>query len=293
MNMVRFYSGGLLRGARVYLSGPMDFVASRAAEKKFGWRNRVGEFLRRMGVTVFDPWNKPEVRGLYEYGREDEKTTETRKLWTFDDSPAGAEARARCSGSFWQQFHIDLRMVDTSDFVIAYCPTNIYSVGTPHEIVLCRSQHKPVLFVSPRVTFRTYDDLKEHLKNDKRGTALLEKLSAEVPIKENPTGAPSLWYMPLVGGEGFFDGFGFESYRKKFGWPEIPLDQTEAGQKLQRPLLPFLEALNHKLPLKWDNRRKKRVRNDDWLLWNLRREKKGGAKVIEARIEKEEPGEPE
>ena len=27
-----------LKGARVYLSGPMDFVASRATEKKFGWQ---------------------------------------------------------------------------------------------------------------------------------------------------------------------------------------------------------------------------------------------------------------
>jgi hypothetical protein len=45
----------LLDGTRVYLSGPMDFVASRANEAKFGWRKRVGEFLARLGVTVFDP----------------------------------------------------------------------------------------------------------------------------------------------------------------------------------------------------------------------------------------------
>jgi len=54
---------GLLQSARVYLSGPMDFVASRAAEKKLGWRNRVSEFLQAMGVAVFDPWFKPGVRG--------------------------------------------------------------------------------------------------------------------------------------------------------------------------------------------------------------------------------------
>jgi hypothetical protein len=43
---------GLLHDARVYLSGPMDFVASRAVEKATGWRNRVGEFLRpRTNVT--------------------------------------------------------------------------------------------------------------------------------------------------------------------------------------------------------------------------------------------------
>ena len=40
---------GLLRDARVYLSGPMDFVASRAAEKATGWRTRIGQFLRRLG----------------------------------------------------------------------------------------------------------------------------------------------------------------------------------------------------------------------------------------------------
>ena len=287
--MTRSYPGGLLRGARVYLSGPMDFVASRAAEKKFGWRNRVGDFLRRLGVTVLDPWNKPEVRGLYEYGREDEKTTQVRDLWTFEDSEAGATARARCSGSFWPSFHIDLRMVDTSDFVIAYCPTNIYSVGTPHEIVMCRQQHKPVLFVSPKVIFPSYGKLKDHLKDDKRGSSLLEKLAAEVPIKENPAGAPSLWYMPLVSGEGFFDGFGFGLYRKKFGWPEIPLDTMEAAQELKRPLLPFLEDASRKLPRKWDNRRKLYVRNDDWLLWDLRQEKGGGANVAKARKYEEEP----
>ena len=60
-----------LLGARVYLSGPMDFVASRADEKKLGWRNRVGDFLKSFGSVVFDPWFKPAVRGMDEYGLED------------------------------------------------------------------------------------------------------------------------------------------------------------------------------------------------------------------------------
>lgn len=50
-------------GARVYFSGPMDFVASRADEKKLGWRNRVADFLREKGAIVFDPWFKPEAHG--------------------------------------------------------------------------------------------------------------------------------------------------------------------------------------------------------------------------------------
>jgi hypothetical protein len=183
----------LLKGTRAYLSGPMDFVASRATEAKSGWRNRVGEFLKAMGVTVFDPWNKPEVRGLFEYGREGIETTKARKAWNFEPGSEGAEARARCSGKFWETLHIDLRMVDTSDFVIAYCPTNIYSVGTPHEIVICRQQRKPVLFVSPPVKFPTLAQLREHLAHDRKGSALLEQVAREVPIKENSEGVPSLW----------------------------------------------------------------------------------------------------
>ena len=87
----------LLRDTRVYLSGPMDFVASRVDEKEFGWRNRVGEFLRALDVTVFDPWFKPEIRGIAEYGREDETTAKVRDKWTFNPSEAGVKDRAACA----------------------------------------------------------------------------------------------------------------------------------------------------------------------------------------------------
>jgi hypothetical protein len=261
----------------------MDFVASRAAEKKHGWRNRIGDFLRHLGVTVFDPWNKPEVRGFYEYGRENVDSTGARAAWTFEDSKSGAAQRARCSGQFWQTLHIDLRMVDTSDFVISYCPINIYSVGTPHEIILCRNQRKPVLFVSPRVNFPALQTLRAHLETDAKGKKLLEELMNEAPIKENPNGVPSLWYMPLVGGENFFDGFGFAAYRKRFGWKRIPLDDSEEDRRIERPLLPFLERLNKELPKKWDNKYKKYIPDDDWLLWDLRARKGGEARVSFAR----------
>jgi hypothetical protein len=266
----------------------MDFVASRVAEKKYGWRNRIGEFLRSYGVTVLDPWNKPAVRGLHEYGLEDVDTSSLREGWTFEDSPRGAAARARCSGQFWESMHIDLRMVDTSDFIIAYCPTNIYSVGTPHEIVVCRQQKKPALFVSPKIQFPTLAKLRNHLKTDTKRGKLLEKLIQEVPIKENPSGSPSFWYMTLVGGENFFDGFGFSLYFKEFpSWNNnrISLDKQEENAELKRPLLPFLEKLNSALPKKWDNKFRKYVRNDDWLLWEFRKKKDGGLEVGQAHMD--------
>ena len=276
---------GLLNAARVYLSGPMDFVASRAVERATGWRTRVGEFLRALGVTVFDPWEKPAVRGMHEYGTEGEKTTDARAAWTYDRTRKGIKDRAAVAESFWPAMHIDLRMVDTSDFVVVYCPTNIYSVGTPHEIILARQQRKPVLFVSPYVAFDAFHELKDHLADDKEGTQLLEKLAAQVPIKENLNASPSLWYMPLVGGGRFFDGFGFEEYRGRFRWERTPMDENESRFKPKNPLLPYLEKVNRELPKRWDPYKKRMVVDEDWLLWDLRSHK-SGAEVIGPRAPK-------
>jgi hypothetical protein len=271
----------LLRDARVYLSGPMDFVASREAEKKFGWRNRVSEFLQELGVTVFDPWFKPEIQGVKEYGREDETTAKVRAQWNFEVSESGAKARASCADHFWPALHMDLRMVDTSDFIVAYVPTNVYSVGTPHEIILCRSERKPVLFVSPPIRFPALARLRDHLaeKGDAEGSSMLKDLEEQVPIKENPIGSPSLWYMPLIGGEHFFDGFGFAQYRDLFKWQRVEMDDREDANPPQKPLLPFLERLNLHLPRKWDSHLQKLGPNDDWLFWKLDRGTTTGAQL--------------
>jgi hypothetical protein len=86
-----------------------------------------------------------------------------------------------------------------------------------------------------------------------------------------------LWYIPLVGGENFFDGFGFARYRKKLGWKDdIALDEHERRHKPRRPLLPFLEKLNHELPKRWDRKLHKFVPDDDWLLWEFEPGKKRG-----------------
>ena len=274
-----------LRGARVYLSGPMDFVASRAEEKKLGWRNRVGDFLRSFGGVVFDPWFKPAVRGLHEYGLEDINTIDVRDTWTYAQGAEGDAARATCAAKFWETLHIDLRMVDTSDFTIAFVPTNIYSVGTVHEIVLSRLQFKPVLFVSPPVCFPAFDQLRAHLRDDPAGLALLERVSAEVPVKPNPRGIPSLWYMPLIGSGCFFDGFGFAPYRQRFNWLDSPIDEIERRQPPENPLLPYLEQLSERIPPRWDNKLKRYETNDDWLLWELESADRAGEIVTDSPLD--------
>ena len=261
-----------LQGARVYLAGPMDFVASRELERKHGWRTRIKEFLEQLGVTVFDPWEKPDIRGLFEYGKEDTKTISKRDQWTFEPSAEGASSRAELAEYFWETMHIDLRMVDISDFVIAYCPTNIYSVGTVHEIVVARSQHKPVLFISPPVEFAALKELEQRITDNADLRALVASLETDIPIRQNPTGTPSLWYMPLIGSESFFDGFGFQQpqYLEQFeNWREkSPLDERELKRPPNRPVLPFVEELGRgtRVPKRWVHATGQYQDDDDWLL---------------------------
>jgi len=257
----------LLEGARVYLSGPMDFVASRIYEKHCGWRNRVRDFLSACGVTVFNPWHKPSVKGRNAYAEEDAMAAEIRRCWTFAPDAEGARSRARCAVNFGEHVHIDLRMVDISDFVIAYCPTNIYSVGTPHEIIVATQQHKPVLFVSPPVEFSALEALEKRLEGDVELSALLERVKDEIPIRPNPAGIPSLWYMPIVGSENFFDGFGYAAYRERFGWTEEADLLRELNRPPQRPLFPFLERMTQgHYPQRWDPRENRFIDDSDWLL---------------------------
>jgi hypothetical protein len=122
------------------------------------------------------------------------------------------------------------------------------------------------------------------LKGNETGNALLDQLINEIPIKENLKGIPSLWYMPLVGVDNFFDGFGFSRYRKRFCWERTPLDDFEDGIDLRRPLLPYLEKLNKTLPKKWDNKMKRYVRNDDWLIWDFQQGEGKRTEVSEAYI---------
>tara|TARA_R110002096_G_scaffold16106_39_gene55278 strand:+ start:1695 stop:2714 length:1020 start_codon:yes stop_codon:yes gene_type:complete len=192
----------LLQNTRSYLSGPMDFVGSRVVEKYLGWRSILTPLLRLLSVTVLDPWNKPPVLGHDgDYGREGllpAKAQYELDFWT------NRETRARFEQDFWETVHIDLRMTDISDFVVAFVPTNIYSVGTVHEIITARLQLKPVLLVSPPVQYDFFPELKSLTGKQKEALKFYG-------LKENPNGLPSQWYGNIVGGHNMFDGFGWEN----------------------------------------------------------------------------------
>ncbi len=55
----------------------------------------------------------------------------------------------------------------------------------------------------------------------------------------------------------------------------IRLDDAEKAHTPQKPLLRFLMAINSELPKKWSRSQQGFVVNDDWLLWDLKKDKKG------------------
>jgi len=105
-------------------------------------------------------------------------------------------------------------------------------------------------------------------KGDSKGKALLERIEIEAPLRPNPKAIPSMWYMALLDAHYFFDGFGFKPYMEQFGWKPGELDEREDKSPPKRPLLPYLEKLNHKIPLRYDLERDKYLENDDWLVFN-------------------------
>ncbi|MFZ4764999.1 MAG: hypothetical protein ACOYMN_08590 [Roseimicrobium sp.] len=191
----------ILEKTRCYLSGPMDYVGSRVIEKYLGWRAILAPILKCFAIRVLDPWNKPIIRGHDNYGQEGvipNKEQYEADFWT------NAATRVRFERDFWETVHIDLRMTDLSDFVVAFVPTNIYSVGTVHEVIVARLQCKPVLMISPPIRYDFFPELETLSDEQKRALRF-------AGFKENPYGIPSQWYGNIVGGRNMFDGFGWEA----------------------------------------------------------------------------------
>ena len=57
---------------------------------------------------------------------------------------------------------------------------------------------------------------------------------------------------------------------------DVAIDDREVKHPPQHPLLPFLEKLSREVPTRWDDKLKKYVTNDDWLLWELDSAAEGG-----------------
>ena len=116
------------------MAGPID----QAPDDGVGWRNKMTPWLEQKGVRVLDPCNKPIPDSYYS---------------EIDDEKIGM-MRLKETGRYFELthrmkeiVHMDLRMVDISDFVIVYINPDIPMCGTIHELINSLQQRKPTLVV--------------------------------------------------------------------------------------------------------------------------------------------------
>jgi nucleoside 2-deoxyribosyltransferase len=121
-----------LKGARVYQAGPIE----RAKDFGHGWRNDITPILSEMGIVVLNPLRKPLLSW-----EESEECMQLRKHWRETGQYEKINSLSRIRNT-------DLRMVDISDFVIAYLDMEARPAGTFEEIYLANKQKKPVIIVA-------------------------------------------------------------------------------------------------------------------------------------------------
>jgi hypothetical protein len=79
--------------------------------------------------------------------------------------------------------------------------------------------------------------------------------------------------MGILHADYFFAGFGFARYQPELGWKSSPLDELERQICPKRPLLSYLDKLDQRIPKRYDYRLHRAIVNDDWLIFEGRRQK--------------------
>jgi nucleoside 2-deoxyribosyltransferase len=125
---------GRLNNHRVYLAGPID----HADHDGEAWRQKLSPYLKKMGLTILDPTDKPVSQCRYnEVGAEKDHIQKLKKLKRWDELRNLAK----------EIVLVDLRMVEVSDFMIAYVDKDIHLCGTYDEIFESLRRRKPTLIV--------------------------------------------------------------------------------------------------------------------------------------------------
>ncbi len=115
-----------LTDKKCYLSGPIQY-----ANDEF-WRGEpIFNLKSQFNIDVFDPFA-------------DEKQQWTEKIINAKNNE-NVESLTKIAKSFVRK---DLGMVDRSDFLIAYLPVGVQTVGTVHEIINSNNSKKPTMLVT-------------------------------------------------------------------------------------------------------------------------------------------------
>ncbi len=120
----------------VYLCGPIDYAKDRGVK----WREDITPKLIEIGFkesNILNPCNKP----VGSYGRNLSEEQRISKEFRDKKDWGGLESLMK------QIIKVDLRMVDKSDILIVNLSDCDRIVGSVHEIIAARYQHKPVYLI--------------------------------------------------------------------------------------------------------------------------------------------------
>jgi hypothetical protein len=121
----------LLYKTKTYLVGHMQYLSGR------DWRADITDHLKPLGITCFNPYEKPFVKDV----EEDEETREQMETWMKTKQYDRVTDRMKTVRSY------DLNLVDRSDFIVAHLVPNVASWGSAEEIVTAVRMKKPI-FIS-------------------------------------------------------------------------------------------------------------------------------------------------
>lgn len=118
-----------LFGLRCYLSGPID----RVPDCGVGWRKWVSTWLCSRGVIVFDPCFKPNNDCTPETDRRSRHAMVEQGDW---DGLTACMKKIR---------GMDLRLVNTCDFLILHVDPNVHMCGSYEEVAIATHEKKPII----------------------------------------------------------------------------------------------------------------------------------------------------
>ena len=164
---------GRLNNHRVYLAGPIDHVADDGV----GWRQNISPYLKKMGLTILDPTDKPTSQCKWnEIGDEKDHIKRLVALKRWDELRNLAK----------EIVLVDLRMVEVADFMICYVDKDVHLCGTYDELFEALRRRKPTLIVhkggkaemsmwlrgkvNHNFVFETFDEVYDYLEALHDGT---------------------------------------------------------------------------------------------------------------------------
>jgi hypothetical protein len=103
-----------------------------------GWRERITPKLKKVGVVVIDPCDKP-----IDVGQEIENKDLRKKLKSEEKYKELAELMKPIRS-------VDLRFCDVSDFIIVYLDMSTSMIGTLEELFWANREKKPILVWCPQ-----------------------------------------------------------------------------------------------------------------------------------------------